>query len=237
MPDGFYSVRRHSFSRSLNVSLPVIPSAPRTLGRCLPLDCRFRRSFVACQYIDSSQVMCTQWPTRRIRSFMSYAPGVGAPDQRFLLLPPPHSRAGLVLHMAQAMSTTQTTRLPRAVSMGSTSFRSSHLATPTRTSLVSFEPLLPLLTSLFTSLLVLRFHDLTVAPRELWPVPDSFRTVVLGRRFVGFVELMGGVQLVDSADDLYCGRFPEKRFCVVFPWWLRIGFLPRSRRRWLVEGI
>lgn len=94
--------------------------------------------------------------------------------------------------------------------MGSTSFRPSHLATPTRTSSVSFEPLLPLLTSPFTSILVLRFHDPTVAPRELWPVPDSFRTVVLGRRFVGFVELMGGVQLVDSADDLYCGRFPEK---------------------------
>jgi hypothetical protein len=64
-------------------------------------------------------------------------------------------------------------------------------AMPTRTSSVSFEPLLPLLTCLFKPFFILRFYDLTVTPRELWQVPDVSRTAVIGRRFVGFVELMG----------------------------------------------
>ncbi|KAF9654406.1 hypothetical protein BDM02DRAFT_150841 [Thelephora ganbajun] len=88
------------------------------------------------------------------------------------------------------------------------------LATPTRTSLASFEPLLPLLTCLCLLPFILPFYDLHHYPRLPWLVPESSRTVVLGRR----------------ADNLYCGRFREKRFCVVFPQWLRNEFLPRLRR-------
>lgn len=64
-------------------------------------------------------------------------------------------------------------------------------AMPTKTSSVSFEPLLPLLTCLFAPFSILHLYDLTVTPRELWQVPDVSRTVVLGWWFVGFVELMG----------------------------------------------
>lgn len=64
------------------------------------------------------------------------------------------------------------------------------LATPTRTSLVSFEPLLPPAYLPLSLLFILLFCGRTVAPCELWLVPETSRTVVFGRRFVGFVELM-----------------------------------------------
>jgi hypothetical protein len=65
------------------------------------------------------------------------------------------------------------------------------LATSTRTSLVSFEPLLTLLTRRRLSPFFLLFRDSTVTPRQPWPVPGSFRTAVFGSRFLGSVELMG----------------------------------------------
>jgi len=124
------------------------------------------------------------------RSTTPYAPGVGAPDQRFSL-PLRSSRAGLVLHMARAMSTTQTTRLPLAVSTGSTSFWSSHYPHP-------LERAQPRLNLSFPCLPVTVCRPSSsspmapaVTPREPWPVPESSRTVVLGPWFLGSVELMG----------------------------------------------
>jgi hypothetical protein len=129
----------------------------------------------ACQHIDSSpQISCTPVALQTDHvPITPCAPGVGAPDQRFLLPSPlPSSRAGLVLHMAQAMSTTQTIWLPRAVSTDSTSFPIFPLTTPTRTSSVSFEPLLTLLTC-YCLLLFLLSVVPTVAPRQPWPVPEA----------------------------------------------------------------
>lgn len=63
--------------------------------------------------------------------------------------------------------------------------------TPTRTSLASFEPLLPLLTRRCLLLFILLFHDPAIAPRRSWQVPETCRTVVFGWWFVGYVELMG----------------------------------------------
>ena len=102
-------------------------------------------------------------------------------------------------------------------------------ATPTRTSLVSFEPLLPLLTYLCLSPFIL-LPMTSPLPRGALASSGRFCTVVLGRQLLGLLSRWGGIQLVDSADDHYCRSFREKRLCgshVV----LEIGFLTRSRRR------
>jgi hypothetical protein len=126
------------------------------LSVSLPLSSRVNTSTVP------PQILCTQWPFRQI----TFPSRHMLPELERLItafhspLPfPRSSRAGLVPHMAQAMSTTQTIRLPRAVSTGSTSFPILPLTTPTRTSLVSFEPLLTLLTCCCLSHFVLLFFD------------------------------------------------------------------------------
>lgn len=107
-----------------DVSLPAsFPLRVRLVGE-VHLMVGFAAYLVACQHTDNFPGYVPSGPPDGLRSPKPYAPGVGAPDHRFFTPPPSprYSRAGLVLHMAQAISTTQTTRLPRAVSTGSTSF-------------------------------------------------------------------------------------------------------------------
>jgi len=121
--------QRHSFTSITMSRSPRSPPLRVRVDGGDHLIVGFAASLVACQHIDSCPpgYVCPSGPSDGLRSITPYAPGVGASDQRFLLLPSLRSsRAGLVSHMAQAISTTQTTRLPRAVSTGSTSFRSSH---------------------------------------------------------------------------------------------------------------
>jgi len=128
----------------------------------------FAASPVACQHIDSFPPDYV-YPVALqdgLRSITPYAPGVGASDQRFLLL------------LLSAL-----TRRPR-IAYGSSNIHDANdpasacgidglpkflvfpLATSTRTSLASFEPLLPLLTCRRLSLFILLFHDPTGAPRS-----------------------------------------------------------------------
>lgn len=138
------------------------------------------------------QLCVSSGPPDGSRSITPYAPGVGASDQRFLLLPllpalrVPASYCIWLKYIHDANDPA-----PARGIDGFHKFSVFPLATPTRTSLVLFESLLPLLTGLFSLLFVLLSYGPTVTPREFWPVPDSSRTVVSGRRFVGPVELMG----------------------------------------------
>lgn len=152
-------------------------------------------------------------PTDGSRSITPYAPGVGAPDQRFLLPTfSPLSRAGLVSHMAQAVHDANDPASACGID-GLHEFLVFPLATSTRTSLVSFEPFLPLLTCRCSSLFILLFYGLTGARVR----PGQFQRALAQWYSVdGSLDLLsrwGGVQLVDSADDLYCGRFQVRRFC------------------------
>ena len=89
-------------------------------------------------------------PLNGLLSLSPYAPRAGASNRRPTPPLSPHSSwAGLVLHVAQAISTTRTTRLLHTVSTHSTAWFSVFPpATPTRTSILSFVPPPPLLTYL-----------------------------------------------------------------------------------------
>jgi len=158
--------QRHSFTSITMSRSPRSPPLRVRVDGGYHLIVGFAASPVVCQHTDSFSpcYVYPSGPSDGSRSLTPYAPGVGASDQRFWLLPSLcPSRAGLVSHMAQAKSTTQTTRLPRAVSTGSTSFQSSHSHTHSN-ELVSFEPLLPLLTCRCSSPFILLFDDLYRCP-------------------------------------------------------------------------
>ena len=146
-----------------DVSLPAIPSTPRTGRRRRPLDCRFRRlsrrMSTHRQLPPLPGYVCPSGPSDGLRSITPYAPGVGAPDQRFLLPLPSlrSSRAGLVSHMAQAFHDANDPASACGID-GLHKFPIFPLATPTRTSLASFEPLLPLLTCRFSSFSILLLY-------------------------------------------------------------------------------
>jgi hypothetical protein len=147
-----------------DVSLPAIPPLRVRAEGGNHLIVGFATSLVACQHIDSFPpgfvypvALQTDYvPSRHMLSELERLITAFTPHPLPSLYSP---RAGLVSHMAQAMSTTQTIRLPRAVSTGSTSFPIFPLITPTRTSLASFEPLLTLLTCCCLSHFVLLFFD------------------------------------------------------------------------------
>jgi len=124
--------QRHSFRSTATSRSPQFPplrvrqmAATTRLSVSSPLSSRVNTP-------TASPRLCVfSGPPDGLRSLTPYAPGVGASDQPSTPPPSPRSsRAGLVLHMAQAISTTQTTRLPHAVSTHSTSFRSSHQPRP-----------------------------------------------------------------------------------------------------------
>jgi len=136
-----------------DTSLPATPSAPRPMRWGQPLDCRFLPlSLVACQHIDNFPGLCVpSGPTDGLRSLTPYAPGVGAPDHRFLLLPlspPLFTRRPRIAYGSSNVHDANGPT-PACGIDGFYKFSIFPLATPTRTSSVSFEPLLPLLTCLF----------------------------------------------------------------------------------------
>ena len=150
-------------------------------------------SLVACQHIDSFlQIMCTSGPSDGLRSITPYAPGVGAPDQRFSL----HPLSSLF------------TRRPR-IAYGSSNIHDTNDSASACgiDGLHKFLifPLAPLPLERAQPRLNLSFPCLPasvrcfsssfsttsiVTPRPPGLVPDD-RTVVLGRWLVGSVELMG----------------------------------------------
>jgi len=165
-----------------DVSLPSLPSTPRTGRRRLPLDCRFRSLSrrVSTHRQFPPRFCVSRWPFRRITFPHAIAPGVGASDQRFwLLLSLRPSRAGLVSHMAQASPRRKRPgfrvryrRAPRVSSLPT--------ATPTRTSLSRLNLSFPCLPAVVRRRPSSSSTTSTVAPRWPWPVPGSSRTVVFG---------------------------------------------------------
>jgi len=137
------------------------------------------------------------------------------------------------------MSTTQTIRLPRAVSTGSASFQSSHYPHPLERAQSRLNLSLRCLpASICRS--VLRFHGPHRCPAL--PLASSRKLSHSGNRFVvpwicrvdrvAFSWLIAQTIFIVAASE-------RSGFCVVFPQWSRNGFLPRSRRRfssWVIRA-
>jgi len=217
-----------------DVPLSAIPSTPRTGRRCDHSIVGFAAPPVVCQHIGSPAPDYV-YPVALQTDYVPLRHML--PELERLInafyssLPSPFTRRPRIAYGSSNVHDTNDPTSACGID-GPYKFLVFPLPTPTRTSLVSFEPLLPLLTSRCSLLFILLFDRLDCCPA--FALASSRERSHSGTQSVVLSDLLSrwsGAQLVDSADDLYCGRFPEKRFRVVLPEWSRIGFPPGSRRR------
>jgi len=157
-------------------SPPAIHSTPRTGRRRRPLDCWFRRLFrrVSIQrqppppdFVHSVALQTDYVPLRHV-----------LPELERLInafyssLSPPFTRR---LRIAYGTSAIHDPNDPASACGidGLLKFPILPLPTPTRTSLVLFEPLLLLLTRRCLLPFILLFRGPSIAPRQSWPVPEN----------------------------------------------------------------
>jgi hypothetical protein len=139
-------------------SAPHDISAPCASRRRRPLDCRFRHlsRHVSTHRQFPPRFCASSGPSDGSRSTTPYAPGIGAPDQRFPL-PPLFTRRPRIAYGSSNVHDTNDLASACGID-GLHKFPVLPLTTPTRTSLVSFEPLLILLTCHCSLLFVLLFR-------------------------------------------------------------------------------
>jgi len=126
----------------------------------------FATFLVACQHTDNFPGYAPGGPPDGLRSPMPYAPGVERLSSAFYSSPfyPLFTRRPRIAYGSSNVHDANDPASACGID-GLHEFLIFPQATPTRTSLASFESFLPLLTCLLLSFFILRFYGPTVAPR------------------------------------------------------------------------